>query len=48
MSGALILAGLGCLVVAAFLVSIPAGLAVLGCVLCFVGWASFANHPPKE
>ena len=45
----LILAGLGAIVGAAFLISLPVGLAALGCALIFTGIASVPRpKPPKE
>lgn len=43
----LIGAGLLALVVAAFLVFIPLGIAALGGALIFAGWAS-PDRPPRE
>lgn len=42
-------AGLVALVIAAFLVFLPLGLAALGCALIFAGWASPDRpQPPRE
>lgn len=41
----LYLGGLALVVIAAFLVAVPLGIAAAGCALLFIGWAS---TPDKE